>query len=118
MQRSGGAPEIVALRPEVSRVAVTADRPVGELVFRGATAGGQAIRRTLEFRADPTDVSFDTRLGERRRVLLYCTDGRRSELAAHTMSSLGYADVAYLEGGTHAWSRAGLPLYGAQSPVY
>jgi YidC/Oxa1 family membrane protein insertase len=63
VQRSGGAPEIVALRPEVSRVAVTADRPVGELVFRGATAGGQAIRRTLEFRADSYRIraTFDVR---------------------------------------------------------
>lgn len=45
-------------------------------------------------------------------------DGRtdsRAELAAATLSALGYRDVAALSGGMAAWQRAGLPLVsGAQ----
>jgi YidC/Oxa1 family membrane protein insertase len=52
VQRGDQAPEIVPLRPEAARVVVTAAEPLGRLVFRGATASGQQVRRTLEFRAE------------------------------------------------------------------
>ncbi|HEX2171752.1 MAG TPA: rhodanese-like domain-containing protein, partial [Dehalococcoidia bacterium] len=40
-------------------------------------------------------------------LILYCSDGRRSALAAATAERLGYQDVSYLEGGLEAWRAAG-----------
>ncbi|HEY7602439.1 MAG TPA: membrane protein insertase YidC [Methylomirabilota bacterium] len=52
VHRPGQAPELVALVPDASRVEVSAAAPVGRLTFRGTTADGLRIRRTLEFHAD------------------------------------------------------------------
>ena len=52
VQRSGHAPELVVLRPDSSRVEVSAAQPVGRLTFSGVTIDGLRVRRTLEFRAD------------------------------------------------------------------
>ena len=52
VQRPGQAPELVALAPDTARVEVTGAVPVGRLTFRGTTADGLRIRRTLEFQAD------------------------------------------------------------------
>jgi rhodanese-related sulfurtransferase len=43
-------------------------------------------------------------------VVTVCDTGVRSTLAAATLRSLGYRDVAYLEGGLPTWQRAGLPI--------
>jgi rhodanese-related sulfurtransferase len=40
------------------------------------------------------------------KVVLYCDDGQRSARAAATLESLGYSDVAILDGGLHAWKTA------------
>ena len=42
-----------------------------------------------------------------RPLLLYCDDGRRSELAAETARGMGYGSVALLDGGTTAWTAVG-----------
>jgi rhodanese-related sulfurtransferase len=42
-------------------------------------------------------------------MVLTCIDGRQSRLAALTLSELGYADVAVLDGGVRAWLAAGFP---------
>ena len=44
------------------------------------------------------------------RVVVTCSDGRQSLLAAATLMELGYSDVAALEGGMTAWSAANLPV--------
>jgi rhodanese-related sulfurtransferase len=45
-----------------------------------------------------------------RPVVLACENGVGSTLAAATLGTLGYQDVAVLEGGTRAWAEAGRPL--------
>lgn len=42
-------------------------------------------------------------------LLLICQTGRRSMLAAETLATLGYTDLASVAGGTSAWQAAGLP---------
>jgi rhodanese-related sulfurtransferase len=43
-------------------------------------------------------------------VIVVCHSGTRAALAGHTLQSLGYRDVALLEGGMAAWQEAGLPV--------
>jgi len=43
-------------------------------------------------------------------TVLYCDDGQRSELAAVTLTALGYRRVSILNGGLKAWRAAGFPL--------
>jgi rhodanese-related sulfurtransferase len=40
---------------------------------------------------------------------VYCRSGTRAALAAFTLKTLGYEDVANLDGGFNAWKEAGLP---------
>ncbi len=42
-------------------------------------------------------------------LLLICQTGRRSMLAAETLATLGYTDLASVAGGTSAWQAEGLP---------
>lgn len=42
-------------------------------------------------------------------LLLICQTGRRSMLAAETLATLGYTDLASVSGGTSAWQAEGLP---------
>ncbi len=43
-------------------------------------------------------------------VAVCCDDGRRSELAAATLTRMGYTDVRVLSGGLDRWQRQGLPV--------
>src|SRR4051812_30792785 len=60
-------------------------------------------RGTLEYRV-PTMVP-DTSIP----VAVLCSDGRRSQLAAETLQSMGYTDVRVLDGGFNAWPQRGFP---------
>jgi YidC/Oxa1 family membrane protein insertase len=52
VQRSGQAPELVALLPDRPRLDIAAAEGPGVLKFSGSTADGLRIHRILEFRAD------------------------------------------------------------------
>lgn len=43
-------------------------------------------------------------------ILVYCRNGSMAADAATSLAHAGHRDVAYLDGGTKAWSSAGLPL--------
>jgi rhodanese-related sulfurtransferase len=51
-------------------------------------------------------------------VLLYCGDGARSTLAGMSLRTLGYTDVAQLDGGLVAWNAARLPVVGRMPSPY
>jgi rhodanese-related sulfurtransferase len=72
--------------------------------IRGAI---HAPRGMLEFYADPSSPYHRTELDPARRVILYCASGGRSALAADVLMSMGYTDVAHLDGGLKAWQAAG-----------
>ncbi|MCB0034004.1 MAG: hypothetical protein KDE51_08295 [Anaerolineales bacterium] len=77
----------------------------------GVIPGSVAIPRgVLEFYADPTSSMHHPEMQLDRRTILYCAGGGRSALAADLLQSMGYKNVAHLEGGFAAWQTAGQPV--------
>lgn len=68
----------------------------------------QAPRGMLEFYADPSTPYHLEEFRKDRRIVLYCSAGSRSALAARTLQELGYDDVAHLDGGITGWKEAGM----------
>jgi rhodanese-related sulfurtransferase len=66
-------------------------------------------RGMIEFKADPDAPTHLADLDPARRTILYCAAGARSALAAVTLQTLGYTDVAHLDGGMGAWLASGRP---------
>ena len=65
----------------------------------------------LFWRLDPTSEWHDPRLSDRdRQVILFCSHGFSSSLAAATLRDLGFARAADIAGGFEAWAVAGLPV--------
>jgi rhodanese-related sulfurtransferase len=60
-------------------------------------------RGTLEYRVETIVPSHQV------PVVVCCDDGRRSELAAGTLTGMGYGNVSVLGGGIGAWRATGLP---------
>jgi rhodanese-related sulfurtransferase len=69
-----------------------------------------APRGLLEFFADPTSPRHNQALDPGRRVIVICASGARASLAALTLKTMGYQDVAILDGGLKGWTGAGLPV--------
>lgn len=91
-------------------------RESAELEEHGRIADAVHVPRgLLEFWADPTSPLHRPELDPERRTIVYCAAGSRSALAVETLESLGYRDVAHLEGGIAAWKGAGLPVAGLES---
>ncbi len=70
----------------------------------------QVPRGLLEFAADPTSPRHKAELDPGGRVIVYCRSGARAALAALTLKTMGFDDVANLEGGIAGWKEAGLPV--------
>lgn len=68
-----------------------------------------APRGMLEFHADPSSPYHFEQFDRDRRVLLYCSAGSRSALAAQTLQTMGYDNVAHLDGGIKGWKEVGYP---------
>ena len=45
-----------------------------------------------------------------KRIVVYCSAGMRSVLAAESLQRMGYTNVWSLDGGFSAWKSAGLPV--------
>ena len=69
-----------------------------------------APRGLLEFFADPASPRHKQALDPGRRVIVVCASGARASLAALTLKTMGYGDVAILDGGLKGWTEAGLPV--------
>jgi len=69
-----------------------------------------APRGLLEFFADPASPRHQDQLDPSRRVIVVCASGARASLAALTLTTMGYQDVAILDGGLKGWTAAGLPV--------
>lgn len=82
-----------------------------ERAEHGLIAGAIHVPRgMLEFAADPTSAYFRTEFDPGRRTILFCATGARAALAADVLQQLGYADIAYLDGGFTAWRDSGLDI--------
>ncbi len=70
----------------------------------GAIPGSLAVPRGV------LELTIERLVPDRgRRIVLYCSAGHRSVLAAHTLQTMGYAHVASLAGGFERWKREGRP---------
>jgi rhodanese-related sulfurtransferase len=67
-------------------------------------------RGMIELSADPTSPLHRQELDPERRIIVYCSSGSRSALAADTLLGMGYKDVAHLGGGMMAWKADKRPV--------
>jgi len=71
-----------------------------------------------------TDVNIEFREIARRHkeigaglddhIVVYCQSGKRSNIAADTLTELGYKNVYNIRGSVNAWLQAGYPLAGGR----
>jgi rhodanese-related sulfurtransferase len=91
-------------------------RPESERQREGAVPGARCIERNvLEWRCDPSSEWSDAEAvaDPQRRVILMCTAGYQSSLAAATLQRLGLDRATDMVGGFEAWRDDGLPVEAA-----
>jgi rhodanese-related sulfurtransferase len=52
----------------------------------------------------------ETGLGRDDDILVICLSGHRSPRQARKLAEMGYTKVSNVQGGLHAWKKAGLPV--------
>jgi rhodanese-related sulfurtransferase len=52
----------------------------------------------------------ETGLGRDDDILVICLSGHRSPRQARRLAEMGYTSVSNVQGGLHAWKKAGLPV--------
>jgi rhodanese-related sulfurtransferase len=96
----------------VAHGAVLVDiRPAAQRLAEGEIPGAMIVERNvLEWRFDPAstarlpDASYDL------YVIVFCSEGYTSSLAAASLQDLGVWRAADMDGGFRAWRAAGLPV--------
>jgi rhodanese-related sulfurtransferase len=79
-------------------------REEDERFLEGAIPSSMHVPRgMIELSADPTSPLHRDEFDPERRIIVYCSSGSRSALAADTLQGMGYEDVAHLEGRMMAW---------------
>ena len=82
-----------------------------ELIQNGKIEGAvHAPRGMIEFYADASLSYYKPEFEKDKRIILQCASGGRSALTAQTLKTMGYNNVAHLEGGLKAWKEIGLPV--------
>ncbi len=103
-------PPSIAVKELATGEVVCLDVREGEEWQHGHIEGAIPVPRgLLEFVADPTSPRHKEVLDPARRVIVVCASGGRASLAAATLKTLGYTDVAVLDGGFKAWTDEGMP---------
>ncbi len=86
-------------------------RPAAQRAAEGEVPGSLVIERNvLEWRFDPVSSA---RLPQARydlRVIIMCSAGYTSSLAAAALQDLGIRSATDMDGGFLAWAAAGLPV--------
>lgn len=99
----------------VRRGAVLVDiRPQQQRAAEGEVPGALVVERNvLEWRFDPTcEARLPEATGDDVEVIVLCSEGYTSSLAAASLQELGLSRATDVVGGFHAWKRAGLPTSG------
>ena len=72
-------------------------------------------RNVLEWRLDPASPDRLAAVrGHGQTIILFCTEGYASSLAAAALQDLGLVNATDLEGGFLAWAATGLPVQQAR----
>ena len=95
-------------------------RPEAQRRAEGEVPGAVVIERNiLEWRLDPTSPHcLPEILGPGQPILVLCSEGYASSLAAATLRRIGLVNATDVDGGFLAWRRAGLPVAGGRSALY
>jgi rhodanese-related sulfurtransferase len=106
-------PEAAALRVAAGAVPVDL-RHAAQRAREGEVPGALAVERNvLEWRFDPaSDARLPEATGYDVDVIILCSEGYTSSLAADALRSLGLHRATDVVGGFLAWAAAGLPTTG------
>lgn len=115
--------DMTRLRPEAAFAiltdgAVLVDiRSLEQRIVEGEVPGAIIIgRNVLEWRLDPrSDARIPALARADSQIIVMCSEGYASTLAAATLRRIGVHEATYLDGGFQAWKAAGLPTRPAQS---
>jgi len=85
-------------------------RPQAQRAAEGEIPGALVVERNvLEWRFDPASAARRPEASYDLRIIVFCSEGYTSSLAAAALQELGIAGATDLSGGFQAWQRAGLP---------
>jgi rhodanese-related sulfurtransferase/mannose-6-phosphate isomerase-like protein (cupin superfamily) len=86
-------------------------RPEAQRALEGSIPGATIIERNvLEWRFDPTsDARLPIATDHNLQVIVFCSEGYTSSLAAAALQELGLWRATDVVGGFHAWRAVGLP---------
>lgn len=93
--------------------AILVDIRAGDVLARdGRIPGAIHHQRTvIEWRADPDCEWRDDRIADLDApLILFCSHGYSSSLAAQTLRELGFTRATDMDGGFDAWKDEGLPV--------
>lgn len=100
---------------ETSDGAVLVDiRPAAQRAEEGEIPDALIVERNvLEWRFDPASgARLPQATGHDLRVIVFCSEGYTSSLAAASLHDLGLTNATDIVGGFKAWRAAGLPTTG------
>ncbi len=106
------------LSPEETYEAVTQSeailvdiRPESQRAIEGSIVGALVVERNvLEWRFDPaSSTRLPVATDHDIQVIVFCSEGYTSSLAAGALQDLGLWNATDMVGGFHAWCAAGLP---------
>ncbi len=89
-------------------------RPAAQRAREGEVPSALIVERNvLEWRFDPrSDARLPQATGYDLDVMVLCSEGYTSSLAADALRALGLTRATDVVGGFHAWAAAGLPTTG------
>ena len=87
-------------------------RPAAQREREGEMPGARVIERNvLEWRLDPASPDRIPEVtGHDQVVVVVCSEGYSSSLAAAALQDLGFRNATDVAGGFQAWKAAGLPV--------
>jgi rhodanese-related sulfurtransferase len=86
-------------------------RPAAQLAAEGEVPGALIVERNvLEWRFDPASSARLPQASYDLQVIILCSEGYTSSLAAAALQDLGVSRATDVEGGFAAWRDAGLPF--------
>jgi rhodanese-related sulfurtransferase len=111
---------LARLNPQQAQRAVAAGavlvdiRPAAQRVAEGEIPGALIVERNvLEWRFDPASAARLPQASYGAHVIVVCSAGFTSSLAAAALQDLGLQHATDLDGGFLAWQAAGLPVVSA-----
>lgn len=111
---------LARLNPQQAQRAVAAGavlvdiRPAAQRAAEGEIPGALIVERNvLEWRFDPASAARLPQASYDAHVIVVCSAGFTSSLAAAALQDLGIRHATDLDGGFLAWQAAGLPVVSA-----